>query len=351
MSAFCITENVALAPRTTLELGGNAEHFVEATDDAHVVEAIRFAEAKRLPITVLGGGSNVLVSDRGVRGVVVAMRSRGVSKKDDGHNVCVELTAGESWDDFVANAVGEGLSGVETLSGIPGLVGATPIQNVGAYGSEIADTLERVTALDRLTKSTVTFSRAECEFRYRDSMFKRTPDRYVVLRVTFRLSRTKPGAPRYAELQRALAARSATPSVADIRETVLTLRRSKSMVIDANDPNRRSAGSFFLNPIVSKQEAARIASTHDGLPQFEQEDGRVKLAAAWLIEKSGITKGMRRGHVGVSTNHALALVHHGGGRAEELLLFAREIRAAVQSRFGVTLVPEPVLLGFDSSAL
>lgn len=351
MSEARIATQVPLASKTTLELGGAAEYYLEATSDSDVVDALHFAHDKNLPVTVLGGGSNVVISDEGIAGVVIAMRSRGIEKKTSSDHVDYELAAGEPWDDFVAESVQNNLSGVECLSGIPGLVGATPIQNVGAYGPEIADTLQSVDAFDRETMKIVTVTREECDFRYRDSMFKHHPNRYIVLRVRYRLSKGEPKIPEYAELNKALGGDDVKPSVKHVRETVLALRRGKSMVIDPNDENRRSAGSFFLNPILPKKEAARIASTNDQLPRYEQADGRVKIAAAWLIEKSGVTKGMRRGHVGVSTKHALALVHHGGGRAEELLAFAREIRGAVRSRFGVTLVPEPVLLGFATPNL
>lgn len=341
-----VLRSVPLAPKTSLELGGAAALYAEARSESDVVEAARMATQEGHALTVLGGGTNVVVSDDGVPGLVLAMRTTGIEKRMDGDFVVYDVAAGEIWDDFVATTLDEGRSGLECLSGIPGRIGATPIQNVGAYGAEVADTVTEVRALDRATGEVVSLDREACAFQYRHSRFKEDSGRYIVLRVTFRLSRGKPKDAAYPELQKALETRGKNPSANVIRETVLGLRRAKSMVLDPNDENRRSVGSFFLNPIVTRKEAARIAQTNDGLPRYEQADGRVKMAAGWLIENSGIKKGMRRGHVGISTRHALQLVHHGGGRAEELVTFAREIRNAVRTRFGVTLVPEPSFLGF-----
>lgn len=341
-----VATNVALAPMTSLELGGKAALYAEARNETDVQDAVRYAHEKQQPLTVLGGGTNVVVSDDGVPGLVLAMRTTGIDKRMDGDFVVYEVAAGENWDNFVATTIDEGRSGLECLSGIPGRIGATPIQNVGAYGAEVADVITQVRVLDRSTGNITTIERDACAFQYRHSRFKDEPSRYVVLAVTFRLSRGKPKEVTYPELQKALETRGKNPSAQAIRDTVIALRRSKSMVLDANDENRRSVGSFFLNPIVPRKEGARIAQTNETLPRYEQEDGRVKLAAGWLIENSGIKKGMRRGHVGISTRHALQLVHHGGGRAEELITFAREIRNAVRTRFGIALVPEPAFLGY-----
>lgn len=336
-----LQRDVLLAPHTTLELGGRAAYFGSATDVADIQLLLDLADEQRMPVAILGGGSNLVVSDAGFPGVVIAMRMRGVSITRQDDVVLVEAAAGEPWDELVDRTTLERLAGLECLSGIPGLVGATPIQNVGAYGQEVADTIASVRVLDRRTRTVVELTPAQCEFAYRDSMFKRDPDRYVVLSVVFAL--TPDGAPtvRYAELERALEGKSR--DVRTVRETVIALRRAKSMVIDPADPNRRSAGSFFTNPIVDAALADALSARHEGMPRWPQPDGRVKLAAGWLIERAGITKGMRRGNVGVSTKHALALVHHGGGTSAELLAFSEEIRDAVRVRFGVELQREPVL--------
>ena len=332
---------VPLAPYTTLELGGPATYFARAAAGAGRARRRARAAPPAIPVAILGGGSNLVVSDAGFDGLVIAMRMRGVTITRAGDLALVEAAAGEPWDELVELTTREGLAGLECLSGIPGLVGATPIQNVGAYGQEVADTLASVRAFDRSEKRVVELTPAQCELAYRDSMFKRDPDRYVVLAVTFAL---RPGgAPtvRYAELARALEGRPL--DLGTVRETVLALRRAKSMVLDAGDPNRRSAGSFFTNPVVAAALADALAAEHAGMPRWPLPDGRVKLAAGWLIERAGISKGMRRGHVGVSTRHALALVHHGGGTTAELLALEEEVRTAVRVRFGLELQREPVL--------
>ncbi|MDD9935692.1 MAG: UDP-N-acetylmuramate dehydrogenase [Myxococcales bacterium] len=345
---------MALAPRTTLELGGAARHFITAEDDATVAEALRWAGEQQLPVAILGGGSNLVVADAGFDGLVIAMAQRGVEITMRGATAQVIARAGEPWDALVAMTVERDLSGLECLSGIPGLVGATPIQNVGAYGQEVAETIASVRVLDRAAGQVHVLDNGQCGFRYRDSAFKRDPERHVVLSVTFALTLGGEPALRYAELVEALAPAGATPDLASVRETVIALRRDKSMVIDPDDENRRSAGSFFTNPIVSAEQAARVVqqALDEGLveraaqvPQYPADGERVKLAAGWLIERAGFAKGTRRGHVGISSRHALGLVHHGGATTAELLDLAREVRDGVQRRFGVTLVPEPVLLG------
>jgi UDP-N-acetylmuramate dehydrogenase len=350
---LAVAENVPLAPLTTLQLGGPARFFAQAPDEGALAEALDFADRRGLPVFVLGGGSNLVVADAGFPGLVVQMTGRGVTFRPDGDRVLCEVAAGEPWDGVVAQAVARGLAGLECLSGIPGSTGATPIQNVGAYGQEVADTVTRVRALDRPSRALVDLSAADCGFSYRDSAFKHAPGRHLVLGVCFAL---RPGgAPtvRYAELSRALAGATA-PDLAAVRATVLALRRGKSMVIDPGDPNRRSVGSFFTNPIVPAATADQLAAravelgliaAPAELPRFPAPAGQVKLAAAWLIERAGFRKGLLRGPVGLSSAHALALVHHGGGQTADLLALAREIREGVQQRFGIWLVPEPVVLG------
>jgi UDP-N-acetylmuramate dehydrogenase len=345
--------NVPLAPRTTFGLGGAARCLVEASDEAGVVEALRWADAEGLPVLVLGGGSNVVVGDDGWDGLVVHVALRGVEVERSEGRSCLRVAAGEPWDDLVARTVQEGWAGLECLSGIPGSVGATPIQNVGAYGQEVSEVITAVHVWDRRAGRRRVLSPPECGFGYRDSAFKRDPDRAVVLAVDLAL---RPGgAPtlRYAELARAFEG-TASPTLPEVRERVLALRRSKSMVLDPTDENHRSAGSFFTNPVVERAVADALVeqALREGLvdraaavPRFPDEGGRVKLAAAWLIEAAGFRKGERRGAVGISTRHALALVHHGGGRTRELLALAEEIRAGVHARFGIELRPEPVVVG------
>jgi len=341
-----LVDDVPLAPLTTLELGGRARHLTRAADEASLIAALRWADERRLPVLVLGGGSNVVVSDAGYDGLVVCVASRGLAfAPEDGGEVRVTAQAGEPWDALVAETVQRGLGGLECLSGIPGLAGATPIQNVGAYGQEVAETIRAVRVVERGSWRVSELAPEACGFAYRDSAFKRDPGRHVVLAVTFGLRAGGPPAVRYRELALALAAR-AEPTLADARVAVLALRRSKSMVIDPADPNRRSVGSFFTNPIVGAAEAARVAVLAGGeMPRWPAGDGLVKLSAGWLIERAGFAKGLRRGPVGISSRHALALVHHGGGTSAALVELAREIRDGVRARFGVTLTAEPVLVG------
>jgi UDP-N-acetylmuramate dehydrogenase len=343
-------EAVPLAPLCTMGVGGPARFFVQAETERGVLQAFDWAAGRGLPLHVLGGGSNLVVADAGVEAFVLKPALRGVATRQvDG---AVELTAGagEPWDDLVRLTVERGWAGLECLSGIPGLVGATPIQNVGAYGQDVSETVTAVRALDRTTGRIVTLDRAACGFAYRDSVFKSAePDRYVILAVTYRLTPGGPPAVRYPELARHLAARSlAVPSLADARESVRAIRRAKSMVLEADDPNRRSCGSFFVNPIVTTERAARVETIagDPAMPRWPQPDGRVKLAGAWLIEQAGIRRGDREGPVGLSTRHALAVVCHEGARAADVGAFARRIRARVEARFGVRLFPEPVFWGF-----
>lgn len=342
-------ENVPLASHCTLGVGGVARFFAEASDEAAVLEAVAWAAGRGLPVRVLGGGSNLVIADEGVDGLVLKIALRGVTTREVPGAVAVTAAAGEPWDALVRHTVEQGWAGLECLSGIPGLVGATPIQNVGAYGQEVSDTLVAVRALDREARSVVTLGPSRCGFGYRDSLFKSgAPGRYVVLAVTYRLA--PGGAPnvRYADIARELETRGlARPSLADVRETVLTVRRSKSMVLEPGDPNARSCGSFFLNPLVDAAALAAIEARAAGLsmPRWPQPDGRVKLSAAWLIERAGFTRGQAEGPVGLSTRHTLAIVCHDGARARDVAAFARRVRAGVEARFGVRLHPEPVFWG------
>lgn len=352
-------EHVALAQFTTLGFGGPARWFWRVESVAELVEALRWARERAVPVWILGGGSNVIVPDGGIDGLVVQVDLRGVTLDPgmvDG-TVRVHVEAGERWDPFVAARVAEGLQGVECLAGIPGSAGATPIQNVGAYGQEVADTLVTVRALDRRTLEPVEFAAAECGFGYRTSRFKRDDaDRYVITGITLAL---RPGgAPvlRYPELRRAVeavpdfAALSPMAALQATREVVLSLRRRKSMVIDPADPDSRSVGSFFTNPILDDGALHRVRERWAALggtgevPTFPGGPGGTKVPAAWLVQQAGFERGTNRGGVGVSRSHALALVNR-GGTAAELLALAGEIVDTVAERFGVILEREPVVLG------
>ena len=347
-----IREHVALAPCCTLGVGGPARFFVEARDEPAVVGALDWAKARGVPWRALGGGSNLVVADAGIDALVVKIGLRGITTREAAGAVELTAAAGESWDAVVAFAVAHGWAGLECLSGIPGLVGATPIQNVGAYGQEVSETLTALRALDATTGRVVTLARDDCGFAYRDSRFKSVePGRYLILAVTYRLA--PGGAPRvrYAEVERHLAARGlGAPSLGDVRESVLAIRRSKSMVIEADDENRRSCGSFFTNALVTAADADRVArlAGEADMPRWPQPDGRVKLSSAWLIERAGFRRGHREGLVGLSSRHALALVAHDGAHAADVVAFARRVTAVVEARFGVRLTPEPVHWGFDA---
>ena len=338
-----------LSRHTSLRLGGAARRWIEATTEDELVAAVGAADAKGEPVLVLAGGSNVVVADEGYRGTVVKVATRGLRADVDpsGDPSCsgatVTVAAGERWDTVVAEAVERRWIGIEALSGIPGSVGATPIQNVGAYGQEIAQTLARVRVWDRRLKGFRTFAAADCGFGYRTSRFKADPDRHVVLDVTFQFRQGTLGAPvGYAELARALGVSEGERApAADVREAVLDLRRGKGMVLDPDDHDTWSAGSFFTNPIV---EPTRLP---EGAPAWEQPDGQVKTSAAWLIERAGFHKGYGAGEVRLSTKHTLALTNRGNGTTAELLALAREIRDGVEDRFGIRLVNEPVLVGCE----
>jgi UDP-N-acetylmuramate dehydrogenase len=311
---------------------------------------LAWASAQNEPVRVLGGGSNIVVADAGFAGLVIEMAMRGISVTEGESAVYVRAAAGEPWDAFVADMVRRGYQGVECLSGIPGRVGATPIQNVGAYGQDVSETITSVQAWDRDANAARSFSGEECQFAYRDSFFKaRAAGRYIVTEVTFRLRPNAPPAIRYAELQRHFAEQNRDgPSLVEVRDTVIQLRRSKSMVLDASDPNSRSCGSFFLNPVLGANALRAFLERASGdgtVPQFPQADGSVKLSAGWLIEHAGFARGMREGSVGLSSKHALALVAYPGARAEDVLRFAERVQRGVAERFGVRLEPEPVIWG------
>jgi UDP-N-acetylmuramate dehydrogenase len=343
-------EQVPLAPLSTLGVGGPARFFLEAFDERAVLAALDWAGRRGVPCHVLGGGSNLVVADRGVDALVVRLALRGVTTREVAGAIELTAAAGEPWDPLVRLAVEHGWAGLECLSGIPGLVGATPIQNVGAYGQEVSGAVTRVRVLDRAARRVVALGARECCFAYRDSVFRsREPGRYVVLAVTYRLVPGGAPAVRYAELAQHLAARGvAAPTLAEVRASVLAIRRAKSMVLEEDDENRRSCGSFFLNPFVAGEALAGIEARagDPAMPRWPEPDGRVKLSAAWLIERAGFRRGEADGPVGLSTRHTLAVVAHPGARAADVVRFAGRVRARVEARFGVRLVPEPVFWGF-----
>jgi UDP-N-acetylmuramate dehydrogenase len=335
-----------LADHTTLRLGGPADEWVTVTDDADLAAALDTDRS----VLVLGGGSNLVVADEGFRGRVVEIATRGVAPDvedgpEDGPSSCggvmVTVAAGESWDDFVALAVEREWSGIEALSGIPGRVGATPIQNVGAYGQEVSQTIATVRVWDRKFRGIRTFANADCDFGYRTSRFKADPGRHVVLSVTFQLRQGSQGEPvAYAELARALGVEVGQRApLAAVRDAVLGLRRGKGMVLDAGDHDTWSAGSFFTNPIVAPD------AVPEGAPAWPQPDGSVKTSAAWLIEHAGFAKGHGNDRAALSGKHTLALTNRGGATTADLLALALEVRDGVELRFGIRLVNEPVLVG------
>jgi len=340
--------DVPLAPLTTLGLGGPARRYVRAETADHLVAAIAAADAAGEPVLVLGGGSNLVVADAGFDGLVVHAATRGIDV-DLGEGVArLRVAAGEPWSEVVDRAVALGLSGVECLAGIPGSTGATPMQNVGAYGAEVSDVIARVRAWDREAGELVAIERGACGFAYRSSRF-RGSDRFAIVEVELELRRDPLAAPiRYAELARALgAAEGDRLPLAAVRDAVVRLRRGKGMVVDAADPDSRSAGSFFVNPLVDGAQLRAIEAASDvPVPRFATSSpDRFKVPAAWLIERAGFVKGWGDGKVRISTKHALALVHLGGGSTRELLDVARAVRAGVRARFGVDLDAEPVLIG------
>ncbi|MGA7688654.1 MAG: UDP-N-acetylmuramate dehydrogenase [Jiangellales bacterium] len=335
---------VALADLTTLRVGGAARHLVTATTEAELVDGVRAADAAGEPVLLLAGGSNLLVSDEGFDGVVIRVGTRGIETLSA--NACggvmVTVAAGEPWDDVVAHAVATGWAGIESLAGIPGSTGATPMQNVGAYGQEVASTIARVRTYDRGEGAVRTFMSADCGFGYRTSRFKGT-DRYVVLDVTFQLRLGALCEPvRYAELASALDVPvGGRAALVDVPPAVLALRRRKGMLLNEADHDTWSAGSFFTNPVV--------VQAPDGAPTWPAGDGLVKVSAAWLIEHAGFSRGYPGGDapVALSSKHTLALTNRGSGTASDVVALAREIRGAVRSRFGIVLEPEPRLVGLS----
>ena len=340
---------ILLADLTTIGVGGPAAALIEVDSPDSLVDEVRKADSRGEPVLLLGGGSNVVVSDRGFDGLVVLIRGGGIRRDGDR----LTALAGQSWDELVSYAVTHDLAGIECLSGIPGLVGATPIQNVGAYGQEVSDVIERVTAYDRKERLVRDLEPQECGFGYRTSRFKSEPGRWVVTSVGFRLRASALSGPlRYGELSRSLALDPQDPSasapLAPVREAVLQLRRSKGMVLDPPDPDTASCGSFFTNPVLDAAAYAALQAHFSvTVPAFQEPDGRFKVPAAWLIDQAGFATGYRLGRAGLSTKHPLAVTNRGAASADDIIALARKVRDAVRERLGVTLVNEPVLIGLE----
>ena len=352
-----IQENVPLAPLTTLQVGGSARYFAELRREDDLREAAQFAKTHTLPLFVLGGGSNLLIADSGWPGLVLRIAIGGITTQTTdapGNAVLFTVGAGVNWDDFVAQAVVQNCAGVECLSGIPGSVGGTPVQNVGAYGQEVSDTIESVRALDLKEDRIVVLPKPACGFRYRTSIFNTTErGRYIILRVNFRLKRGGAPSLKYADLQKRFAERLAekkTPLLAEVREAVREIRRSKGMLIVPGDDDCRSAGSFFKNPVLSEAQFKNLAERAESkgleIPSYPALDAQRKVSAAWLVEHSGFSKGYAVGAARISHKHALALINRGDAKASDIVALKDEIQRSVQQAWGIPLEPEPVFVGF-----
>ena len=343
-----IAENISLAAFTTFSIGGPARWLVEATNEEEVAEACDWAHRRGAPLLVLGGGSNLLVADEGFAGLVLHVGLKGIERDGD----LFRVAAGEDWDGFVERAVRLEFAGIECMAGIPGTVGGTPVQNVGAYGQEVASIIERARAFDLGERTLVEFSNAECGFAYRRSRFNTTDrGRYIVTRVDCRLRQNGAAQIAYQDLKAHFAGSAKAPTLEETADAVRSIRRSKGMLLVEGDPDCRSAGSFFKNPAVTEEVAERVRrfAESKGVPVrvFPADDGRVKIPAAWLIEQAGFAKGYTMGAAGISSRHTLALVNFGGATAKEILALAEKIRAAVEARFGIRLEMEPEMVGFE----
>jgi UDP-N-acetylmuramate dehydrogenase len=334
-----------LADYTTLKVGGPARNFIEVANEAEIIKALE--ELGDSPVLIMGGGSNLLISDSGFRGTVIRITNQEVESEVDAcSGATLTIGAGENWDDFVATTIKRGFAGLETLSGIPGTIGAAPIQNIGAYGHEVSEFITRVRTYDRENKAVKTFTNAECEFEYRSSIFKKNPGRFVVLSVQFQIRKGEMTTPiTYSELAAKLGINvGEKASVVETRNAVLELRASKGMLLNAEDKDSVSAGSFFTNPVLSAEEAAKLPAD---APRWLLEDGRIKTSAAWLIEHSGISKGDEVKGAKVSTKHVLALTNKGDATAADICALAYKIRKSVQEKFGITLEPEVNFVGLS----
>lgn len=347
-----IRENVALAPLTTLGVGGAARFLVEALTEADVIEAVEFAHSRQLPLFILGGGSNLVIADAGFAGLVLKVGIADVSHSASPNGSVTFLAgAGFDWDLLVAQTVEAGCAGLECLSGIPGTVGGTPVQNVGAYGQEVSETIQEVRVLDLQSLQIGTFSNADCGFTYRSSIFNTSErGRYIIVGVSFAVRSGGKPSLHYADLQKFFADHPAEPSLSEVRAAVREIRRGKAMLIVPGDEDARSAGSFFKNPVVPQtlfeELSARFGERGLQLPSYPAADGFRKLPAAWLVEHAGFARGYVKGPAGISRRHALAIINRGDATAADIIALKDEIQSRVQAEFGILLQPEPVFVGF-----
>ncbi len=353
-----IQENISLAPFTTLRVGGPARYFVEARRETELKQALEFAAARGLRLFVLGGGSNLVIADEGWPGLVVKIALEGIEFSFDRDDVLFHAGAGENWDDFVALTVERSCAGIECLSGIPGTVGGTPVQNVGAYGQEVSRAITTVRVLEIASGKVSELRNEECGFAYRSSIFNtRAAGNYIVLEVGYRLTQDGRPTVEYADLKNFFAASQKAPTLQRVRDAVREIRKSKAMLLVAGDEDCRSAGSFFKNPLVNTAEAKRVEALARriapgrALPQYGAQDGQVKLSAAWLVEQAGFHKGYSRGPVGISRKHSLAIVNRGGATARDIVALKDEVEQKVFDTWGVRLQPEPVFVGFEQIAI
>jgi UDP-N-acetylmuramate dehydrogenase len=347
-----ITENVPLSPLTTLKVGGPARYFVEATTTAEVSEAVDFSRSRSLPLFVLGGGSNLVISDQGWPGLVLKIGITGINHRHGRDEVIFEAGAGEDWDKFVGVVVAHNIAGIECLSGIPGTVGGTPVQNVGAYGQEVANAIESVLALDLRDGQVQEIAKQACGFSYRTSIFNTTErGRYIILQVNYTLKHDGDAFIAYADLKKYFAGWSQKPTLADTRDAVRQIRAGKGMLLTPGDDDCRSAGSFFKNPILSAEQFAALTARADSknlkIPNYPALDAQKKVSAAWLVEHSGFSRGYGNGPVGISRKHALAIVNRGNATAADVIAFKDYIQDRVEEIWAIVLEPEPVFVGFE----
>jgi UDP-N-acetylmuramate dehydrogenase len=351
-----ILENVNMAPYTTLGIGGPARFLLKASSVDQVVHGLEFARTRGCPVFVLGGGSNLLVSEKGFPGLVVKIELAGIRVESGVGGSRVKVSAGVEWDSVVRHCVDMELAGIECLSGIPGTTGGAPIQNINAYGQHISEALVSVTVLDRESQNITELANPSCRFGYRSSIFNSThQNRYVLLDIELALRRDAQPCIHYADLQQKFAGRSRSPSLSEVREAVLQIRRAKAMVLDEKDPDSKSAGSFFKNPVLSsdlateleaKARSSGLLAVSDRMPRFRADDGQEKIAAGWLIERAGFPKGYVHKSAGISGKHALALVNRGNASSRDIIELMQMIQARVEDIFGIALQPEPVFVGF-----
>jgi UDP-N-acetylmuramate dehydrogenase len=353
-----IHENVPLAPYTTLGVGGPARFLIKASLEEQIPEALEYARARSCPVFILGGGSNIVVSDSGFSGLVLKIEILGIQSPGGDSDAPISAGAGVEWDAFVQHCVNQNLAGIECLSGIPGTVGGAPIQNIGAYGEEVGEVISAVKVLDRNTGDIAEFANTDCHFAYRSSIFNTTqPDRYILLRVDFALRSDGIARLHYQDLQRYFSGDTKPTDIRQVREAILQIRKSKAMIVCQDDPDSKSVGSFFRNPVLNptameKMEnelrARGFLGSNEKVPRFDMPDGKVKIPAAWLIEHAGFNKGYEYGCAAISGKHALAIINRGGATAQNIVDLMHRIQTRVHESFHITLHPEPVFVGFTS---